>query len=252
LRLTTPAWVLRRVRWSESSLIVALYSLDCGRISVMAKGALRPDSHFAGALELFSGIEATVSRREGRELDTLTDACVTRPSAGLRSDPMAFAFAGLWSEWVMALLSGNEPSQQAFHLTAEVFGELGSGAPGWPVVCSGVEKLLSLTGLGLETDRCTRCGRPAGPSTAWNHSSGGAICLQCAADSGDFNPPAGIVGFLRMCRKAPLGAVRRTRLWKGGFRQCHDFLREFAEAHVQGRLRFRSLAVLEDLENGVR
>jgi DNA repair protein RecO len=218
----------------------------------MAKGALRPDSRFAGSLELFSGVEVTVSRRDGRELDTLTEACVSRPSADLRRDPLAFSFAGLWSEWILAMLSGNEPSQQAFHLTGVVFESLGTGAAGWPVVCSGVEKLLRLSGLRMETERCTRCGLPAGSSTIWNHSSGGAVCSSCGGGQGDLSVPPGIVGFLRMCQKAPVEAVQRTRLWKGGFRQCHEFLREFAEAHIQGRLRFRSLAVLEDLENGVR
>ena len=252
MRLTTPAWVLRRVRWSESSLILSLYSLDSGRMSAMARGALRPDSRFAGCLELFSGVEVSVSRRDGRELDTLTEASLTEPSSSLRGDPLAFAFAGLWSEWVMALFVGNEPSQTAFHLTGDVFRLLGSGAPGWPVVCSGVERLLRLSGLRLETERCTRCGGPAGSKAAWNHSSGGAVCSACAAGHGDTAIAPGILEFLRMCQKTPLPGVSRTRLWKGGFRQCHDFLREFAEAHVQGRLRFRSLTVLEDLENGVR
>jgi DNA repair protein RecO (recombination protein O) len=252
LRLTTPAWVLRRVRWSESSLIVALYSLDSGRMSAMARGALRPDSRFAGSLELFSLVEVGVSRRDGRELDTLTDVCVGEPSACLMNNPLAFGFASLWSEWVMALLIGNEPSQPSFHLTGAVFRLLAAGAPGWPVVCSGVEKLLRLSGLRMETEHCTRCGNPAGASTTWNHPSGGAVCSSCAAGPGDVDLPPGIVGFLRMCQKTPLEGVQRTRLWKGGFRQCHDFLRDFAEAHVQSRLRFRSLAVLEDLENGLR
>jgi len=248
VRLSTPAWILRRIRFSESSLILTLYSLDYGRMSAMAKGALRPGSPFSGSLEVFSAIEACFSRREGRELDTLTEACVAEPSAPLRSDPLVFAFASLWSEWAMNMLQGGEPSQPAFHLLGDGFRLLGSGAPGWPVICSGVEKLLRIAGLRLEADDCTRCGRPALESTSWNHVSGGIVCASCAGP-GDLTLAPGLVLFLRRSQKAPLEAVSRTRLWKGGFRQCHDLLRDFAEAHVQGRLRFRSLAVLEDMQN---
>ena len=61
MRLTTPAFVLRRVRWSESSLILTLYSLDLGRASAIAKGSLRPKGAFLGKVELFSEGEFTAS-----------------------------------------------------------------------------------------------------------------------------------------------------------------------------------------------
>jgi DNA repair protein RecO (recombination protein O) len=251
VRVTTPAWVLRRVRWSDSSLILNLYTLDFGRMSVMAKGALRPGGRFHGSLELFSGISASISRREGRELETLMDVSVEEPGAGLRSDPEAFAHACLFSEWVMGLNYGSEPSQPAFHLIAGVFRRLGEQSVRWGVTCAGIEKLLRLSGLRLETEKCTRCGLPASEGTAWSHSAGGIVCRECACP-GDAAATAGVLEFIRSAQRAGIEASGRTRLWKGGFRQCHDFMRDFAEAHLQARIRLRSLAVLEELENAVR
>ena len=245
MRVTTPAYVLRRVRWSESSLILTLYSLDLGRISVMAKGALRPKGRFYGALELLSLAEVTLSRREGREIDTLTEASVIRGNEGLRSDPLAFGHACLLAEWVLGLVWGSEPSQPVFHLMDRSLAMLADGADGWPVVCAAVERLLRLSGFGMEVDRCVSCGGPAG--NGWRPESGGLVCAACGGGKG---VPAGFLSWVRRARRTGLPELARIRLWSGGFRQCHDIMRGFAEAQLGSRLRLRSLSVLEDLENG--
>jgi DNA repair protein RecO (recombination protein O) len=234
LRVTTQAYVLRRVRWSESSLILTLYSLDLGRISVMARGALRT--------------EVTLSRREGREIDTLTEASVVRGNDGLRADPLVFAHACLLAEWVLGLVYGTEPSQPVFHLLDRSVAMLAAGeAQGWPVVCAGVERLLRLSGFGMETDRCVSCGRPAGGRPGWRPESGGVVCEACG---GGAKVPAGFLSWVRRSRESGLPEMARIRLWPGGFRQCHDIMRSFAEAQLGSALKLRSLAVVEDLENG--
>ncbi|MEO6789128.1 MAG: recombination protein O N-terminal domain-containing protein, partial [Chthoniobacteraceae bacterium] len=50
---TTAAILLRKTRFSETSLIVTWFTRDCGRLKTIVKGALRPKSRFAGVLDLF-------------------------------------------------------------------------------------------------------------------------------------------------------------------------------------------------------
>ena len=45
-----PAYVLHRYDWSESSLIVDLFTRDAGRVAVAAKGAKRPTSNLRAVL----------------------------------------------------------------------------------------------------------------------------------------------------------------------------------------------------------
>ncbi len=248
MRGFTEAFVLRRVRWSESSLILTLYSLDHGRMSGMAKGALRPKSPFYGRLEQFSLVRVGYSRREGRELDTVTDVDVLQHYEPLRSDPLAFAHACLFAEWMLVTVSGSVPSQPMFHLLGGVLSGLASGGPYWPVLCSGIERLLRLSGLAMEVDRCTRCGADAADSAAWDGLSGGVLCRDCGA-GGPGRVPAGFLSFVRMSRRTDLASMERLRLWKGGFRESLEIMREFAQAHMGVRLRLRSLAVVEDLED---
>ena len=250
MRLTTPSWVLRRVRWSESSLILTLYSMDQGRISVIARGALRPGGRFQGLLELLSGVEVTVTRREGRELDTLVDATLFEPGTRLRSDPDAFAHACLLSEWVLGLFMGGESSSSVYNLLGAAFAILPDSRSRWAVTCVSVESMLNLAGHAMEIDDCVRCGMPAGGSGHWSHRDGGILCSGCSAP-GDIVISPGILEFVKTCRRSGFETASRVRLWKGGFRTCHDFMREFAQAHNQSGLKLRSLGVLEDLENGV-
>jgi DNA repair protein RecO (recombination protein O) len=248
MKATTQAIVLRRIRWSESSLILTLYSLDLGRISVMAKGALRAKSPFAGRLELFSRVEVTLSRKAGRELDTLTDAAVLDHGAPLRTDPLAFAHSCLLAEWILGVITGAEASHPTFHLLRTVLEQFSAGPPFWPVLCSGVERLLRLSGLGMEVDRCTRCGADASGSLRWSPLSGGVVCSPCARDD-ESEVPGGFLEFLRKSRSGPLEKARSLNLWKGGFRQSMEIMRDFAEVHLNARLKLKSLSVLEDLEN---
>lgn len=251
MRLTTPAFVLRHVRWSDTSLILTLYSLDLGRASAIAKGALRPRSSFAGQLELFSLVEVGLSRREGRDLDTMTSAAVMAHNQAIRQDPASFGHACLFAEWILGVLYGHEPSQPVFHLIGRVLAGLAEPEDGnrWAVTCAGVESLIRLAGLGIELKKCTRCGRDVAESSFFSHRSGGVLCPDCG--SGGTEISRGMLEYLRKLRKGGLAAAGRVRLWKGGYRQCHDLLRSFAEAQLQQRIRLRSLQILEDLEDGI-
>ncbi len=251
MRTSTPAFVLRRIRWSDSSLILTLYSLDFGRISAMAKGALRPGNKFLGRLELFGQTELELSRREGRELDTATEASVISHNAFLRTDHSAFAGAGLFTDWLLAVVShGNEPSGPVYRLTGSVFSLLETGAPPWPVICGGVVKLLQLSGLGLSADACVACGNPPGEHPRWSHSSGGILCEGCVEQG--FPVKSGIVSFLARAQNSDLEPLSRVRLWQGGYIQCHSLLKEYAQVHLEHRLALKSEKVMKEILDGTR
>lgn len=246
MRLTTPAFVLRRVRWSESSLILTLYSLDLGRASAMAKGCLRPKGAFFGRVELFSEGEFTLSRREGRELDTAMEVTVLGHREGLRENVEAFSAAGVFAEWLLAVVShGNEPSQPVYHLLDNVFDLLESGAPPMPVLCGGVQRLLALSGHGMQVEACSLCGRKEPENPRWNALAGGVVCSGCGP--GDEQVSPGLMGFLARSAGTPLEKAAKVRLWPGGYRQCLDLLREYTETHLEKRLPLKALRIMEDI-----
>jgi DNA repair protein RecO (recombination protein O) len=214
----------------------------------MARGALRPKSPFYGSLELLSQVDLSLSRREGREMDTATESSVIRYYESIRNDPEAFAHSCLFVEWLLFSITGSEPSHPMFHLIGSVLDNFAAGPPFWPVLCSGIEKALRLSGFAMELDRCVRCGNEPGNSCLWDDVGGGRVCGDCS-EGNEKSIPAGILVFLRKTRNSPIEETRRIGLWKGGYRQCFDILRSFAEVHLDRRMKLKSLSVLEDLEN---
>lgn len=246
MRVSTPAFVLRRVRWSESSLILTLYSLDYGRISAVVKGALRPNNKFLGRIELFSQVELQLIRHEGRELDTATEVNVIAHNQMLRTGFKAFAGAGLFTEWLMAVVSfGNEPSGPVYRLVERVFALLESSAAPWPVVCGGVIGLLQQSGHGFSTDTCVACGAHITGEVSWSHSCGGAVCGQCG--EAGFSVKSGIISFFNRAENSSLESLARVRLWPGGYIQCHSLLKEYAQVHLERRLLLKSEKVMKEI-----
>jgi DNA repair protein RecO (recombination protein O) len=57
-----PAFVLHRYDWSESSLIINLFTREAGRVAVAAKGAKRPTSNLRAVLMPFQRIQVAFGR----------------------------------------------------------------------------------------------------------------------------------------------------------------------------------------------
>jgi DNA repair protein RecO (recombination protein O) len=83
---TLSAILLRRIRFSETSLILTWFSQEAGKIKAIAKGALRSSSAFAGKLDLFFLCELTIARSSKSEIHTLREVVVSEPFLGIRSN----------------------------------------------------------------------------------------------------------------------------------------------------------------------
>ena len=74
----TDGVVLKAVEWSETSLIVTLFTKEFGKISAIAKGARRLKSPFESALDLLSLSSVVFLKKSGESLDLLTEAKLQR------------------------------------------------------------------------------------------------------------------------------------------------------------------------------
>lgn len=61
---TQPAYVLHQWDWSETSLVLDLFTRDLGRIAVVAKGAKRPYSQLRSVLLPFQRIAVSLTDRK--------------------------------------------------------------------------------------------------------------------------------------------------------------------------------------------
>ena len=121
------AYVLHRYDWSESSLILDLFTREQGRLAVAAKGAKRPYSQLRSVLLPFQRITVSLGKvavhEEGAsDVQTLRGAEWAGGAAMLTG---ASLFSGFYlNELLMKLLARHDPHAALFDVYAATLPEL--------------------------------------------------------------------------------------------------------------------------------
>lgn len=118
------AYVLHRYDWSESSLILDLFTREHGRVAVVAKGAKRPYSQLRSVLLPFQRLVVAFSSREeeGGEVHTLKSAEWAGGAAMLTGAPLLTGF--YLNELLMKLLARADPHALLFDAYAQTLPHL--------------------------------------------------------------------------------------------------------------------------------
>ncbi|PYL29903.1 MAG: hypothetical protein DMF45_04000 [Verrucomicrobia bacterium] len=83
---STAAILLRKRKFSDTSLIVSWCTESLGCVQTVAKGARRIKTPFAGKLDLFFEAEISVVTSRKSTLHTLTEVVLKNPFAGIRQN----------------------------------------------------------------------------------------------------------------------------------------------------------------------
>ena len=123
-----PAFVLHQHDWSESSLILDLFTRGQGRVVAAAKGAKRPYSQLRAVLLPFQRIHVTIGRVSGdegaSEVHNLRGAEWAGGAAMLTGAPL---FSGFYlNELLMKLLARHDPHPALFDIYAQTLPSLTS------------------------------------------------------------------------------------------------------------------------------
>ena len=84
--IRSPAIILHRIPYSESSLILKAFTRESGLISLIAKGANKPKSKFQGLLDFFSIYELIYRTKTRETLLTLSEASLISDFPGIKDD----------------------------------------------------------------------------------------------------------------------------------------------------------------------
>src|SRR5690606_11018772 len=108
------AIVIRQFDFSESSLIVTLFTRDFGKISGLAKGARRPKSALESALDLLAVCSIVFLHKSSEALDLLTEAKLLRPFRAANRD-LSRLYAGYYIAELLGDLTENcDPHPELF------------------------------------------------------------------------------------------------------------------------------------------
>jgi DNA repair protein RecO (recombination protein O) len=175
------AIVIRSVDFSESSLIVTLFTREFGKIGAMAKGAKRLKSPFEPSLDLLALCRIVFLHKTSDALDLLTEAKLQRrfrlPGRNLLNLYSGYYVAELLGE----LTDENDPSPELFNLADDTLAALSAGESPARYVTRFELGLLRILGHIPSLDLCAECGQK--PSTtariAFGQIDGGVLCDKC-------------------------------------------------------------------------
>jgi DNA repair protein RecO (recombination protein O) len=186
---STPAILLHRLDYGDFDLILTFFSLNRGKISLIAKSAKRSRKRFAGVLELFSLIEVVGSSSKGRGLPVLQEAVLHSPFSTIRNDIHKTAYASYWCELINKWVEENRKQARLYHLLRHVLSQLDSGAATAAELSILFQmRLLDLSGHSPNLSQCARCQKILesiqSNRVVFDISKGGIVCDTCAAGSG--------------------------------------------------------------------
>jgi DNA repair protein RecO (recombination protein O) len=126
---TTVAILLRKRKFSETSLIVSWCTESFGCVQTIAKGARRPKSPFTGKLDLFFEAEISIVRSRKSDLHTLTEVMLKNPFAGIRRNYLRTQTAAYFVELIEICTERDHREPELFMLLHRAFDYLDTNDP---------------------------------------------------------------------------------------------------------------------------
>lgn len=144
---STEAILLRKRKFSETSLIVSWCTESRGCIQTVAKGARRAKTPFASNLDLFFETEISIIPARKSNLHTLAEVIVKNPHAGIRKSYLRMQTAAYFVELIEICTDRDHREPALFDLLRRAFGYLDGTDPNRVAVLYFERELARLTGV---------------------------------------------------------------------------------------------------------
>ena len=160
-----PAFVLHHADYSETSLLLDVFTRAHGKLALLAKGARRPKSALRSTLIPFQPLVIAFAGRG--EVPALTGAEPVGVAPELAGSLM---FCGLYlNELLQRLLHRHDPHERLFEHYALTLNRLAATDTPEPVLRIFEKRLLEEIGYGLVLDHETESGVPINPQRRYRY-----------------------------------------------------------------------------------
>lgn len=274
--ITDTGFILRKIPYSESSLILKAYTREHGVVSFMAKGAKRQNSRLHGLLEPVVHLQFLFPAHSRGEMRILSDVALLRDHPVVREDIVKQALAQACGEVLLKYMPDEARAPDFHDEMLKVLARL-DAAPATrralEVVFAGyLLDFCRLSGFQPQFRFCVRCDArvfgpavradgtavPTGQTIVFGIDQGGPVCARChrdqeetggavrlresvlrwldAVQAGD--ETAAEAGNARMGESEPLPEIS----WREA-EQAEEFLLQFLGRHAGGQKMVKSIGV---------
>ena len=121
--------LIRRIRYSDTSLIISWFTDRQGKIRTIAKGALRQTSVFSGKLDLFYHCDLLLSFSRKTDLHTLREVSIRTTFERIRKDYLKTSVASYFVELIEDVTEPDHPVPEIYQLLLRGLGYLDAKIP---------------------------------------------------------------------------------------------------------------------------
>jgi DNA repair protein RecO (recombination protein O) len=176
---------LRTFDFGESSVIVVALTRSSGKIRLIAKGAKRMKSRFAGSLQTGALGDIVYYHRESRGLQLLKEISGREGFDTSRGDLERLCIFQAGLEIADRSIVEREAGNEAFDAVERFIGMLRGGADPWMAYFALEVRLLDVMGHLPRADVCASCKKMLAREQARiNPSSGQSLCGSCGGGEG--------------------------------------------------------------------
>ena len=243
----TEAIVLRGLDFGEADRILTIFTLNRGKLRVIAKGVRKTRSRMSGHLDLFT--RSALQMAHGRQMDIVTQAETIDAYADLRTDLWRSNWAHYVADLVESFTAEEQVNPAIYALAVRTLSRVAElPLPDLAVRAFELE-LLTLAGYRPQLHHCIHCqSEVQQEENRFSARMGGVLCFRCIS----IDPSAGLIGtaslkLLRNLQTNSEAVLALQSVTDGARLEAERHLRLYIEQRLEARP--RSVAVLERLKS---
>jgi DNA repair protein RecO (recombination protein O) len=242
--------VLKRVHVQDSSLFLICLTREFGKLKLVARGATKPGSMLAEALQYFMVADVVFYQREKESADYISKAEVSESFDQITMDEQKFGFASAALELVNIFVPEDEENRQLYFSLKKYLRLLDSSKPGnferellhfWYL-------LFIFSGYAPELERCIESGAEIeGDLLNFDPTRGGVVAQTFIGDATTIQLDRGTARVLRQLAGVSISDSRKVSLTAKQADQIKSILTAMTEYHIGRRADLKSLDFLRKL-----
>lgn len=240
------ALCLRRIPFSESSLVVHVLTARHGHVALLARGAYRSTSRYFAVLDLFDVLELEWDASARGELRLLRAGSIVERRREVRRDLERYRVALAVLEYADLATRHAHADPRLYELVDRALAELEEPDLRPDLVLSIFEfAYLEHLGLAPALETCAACGREAAPvvrgsrpRVAFSAGVGGRLCRRCADEARSSGRRVGTLpaDVLDLGRQLAERGARISPLPdRASIERVRDFTGRFLDYHLEAR-----------------
>lgn len=244
--IKTKAFIINSIRWKESSKIITLYTEKCGKVKVIARGAFKPKSPFAGMLESHQLIEVIFQFKESRALHILKEASLIEGYTKQKLNFAIYPYSLAILETINLIIEESEPDPLFFSFIETLFPAFLEAQEPAYVFIYFLLKIASYLGFKPNLQYCN-----SGNTQLCNHTvflsadSGTVYCKNCPAS---YQSPIRLTKeeffFLKNLQKVHYRRIGNWEQSVGKPAKMINVLITYIQFHNQSLIQLKSLQLL--------